>query len=140
MKKKSKKIYLAGKLETKNEREQLEEIDKICKLLGFETFLPHREIGICKGIDDVKRVFEGDIIKGMKKVDLVIAILDGLHVGAGTAWELGYAYAKKIPTVGLKTDEPVEEAIEYLSSILIGSMPIVKSVEELKEFLIKRLS
>lgn len=115
----------------RRQRKFLEEIDFLCKSLGFETFLPHRDIGLAKGIKDVKRIFEGDIIKGFQDVDLVVAVLDGLYVGAGTAWELGYAYAKGIPAIGIKTDEKVEEALEYLSAILIGSMKIVKSTEEL---------
>lgn len=131
MKEKAKKIYIAGKIGTENEKEILEEIDRLCKELGFETFLPHRDVGIAKEMEDVGKIFHGDINIGLKNSDLVIAILDGLHVGAGTAWELGYAYAKGIPAIGLKTDEPVEEALNYLSSILIGSMPIVNSLEEL---------
>lgn len=133
LKGKAKKIYIAGKIGTKNEKEILEKIDKLCKELGFETFLPHRDVGIARGMEDVEKIFDGDINIGLKDVDLVVAILDGLHVGAGTAWELGYAYANKIPAIGLKTDEPVEEALDYLSSILIGSMPIVKSIDELKK-------
>lgn len=134
MKQKSKKllkIYIAGKLETKNEREQLESIDKLCKEMGFETFLPHKDIGLAKEIEDVEKVFQGDILEGFKDIDLVVAFLDGLHVGSGTAWELGYAYAKGIPAIGLKTDESIEEALSQLSAILIGSMPIVTSLEEL---------
>lgn len=137
MKQTSKKIYIAGKLETKEERKQLEEIDKLCKSLGLKTFLPHRDIGILKNIKEVDKIFKGDIKKGFKDCILIIALLDGLRVGAGTAWELGYAYAKGIPAIGLKTDEPIEKAISYLSAILIGSMTILKSLEELEENLKK---
>jgi len=133
------KVYIAGKLCSENEREQLEKIEKLCKEMGFETFLPHKDAGLCKGIKDVPRIFKSDITDGMKGIDLVIALLDGLHVGAGTAWELGYAYAKKIPVIGIKTDEPVEESLDSLSAILIGSMKIVTSIKELKKELIKRL-
>jgi nucleoside 2-deoxyribosyltransferase len=127
------KVYLAGKLRTESEREQLEEIDKLCKSLNLTTFLPHRDVGLAKSIKDVEKTFKGDIIEGFKEVNLVIALLDGLHVGAGTAWELGYAYSKGIPAIGLKTDESAEDALEYLSAILIGSMPIVSSTKELKD-------
>jgi len=130
-------IYLAGKLRTDSERNMLERVDKLCKSLGFNTFLPHRDVGLAKGMADVKRIFKGDVLEGLKDIQLVIALLDGLHVGAGTAWELGYAYAKGIPAIGLKTDEKVEEALEYLSAILIGSMPIVTSFEDLEKSLIK---
>ncbi len=131
------KIYIAGKIWEKYELEQLEKVDKICKKAGFKTFLPHRDVGLAKSVKDVKRIFEGDIIKGFKDVDLVVALLDGLHVGAGTAWELGYAYSNKIPAIGLKTDEAIEDSLETLSAILIGSMKIVSNFDELEKELIK---
>ena len=127
------KIYIAGKLCDETERENLEKVSKICEDLGFETFLPHRDVGLAKGIKNVQEIFEGDIIQGFKNVKLVVAVLDGLHVGAGTAWELGYAYAKGIPTIGLKTDEPIEDALDQLSAILIGSVKIVTNLEDLKK-------
>ena len=128
-----KKVYIAGKIWTESEREQLEAIDALCKRLGLQTFLPHRDVGFAKDVSEAPKIFKGDVTEGFKDVVLVIASLDGLHVGAGTAWELGYAYALKIPAIGLKTDESAEEGFEYLSSILIASMPIVSSLEELEE-------
>jgi nucleoside 2-deoxyribosyltransferase len=133
------KVYIAGKLQTPNEREILEKVDTICKSLGLETFLPHRDVGFAKSYKDSKKIFEGDIIAGFKNCSLVIACLDGLHIGAGTAWELGYAYARKIPSLGLKTDEAPEEAFEYLSAILYHSLPIVSNFEDLKKNIKKLL-
>ena len=127
------KVYIAGKIWTDSEREQLEAIDKLCKSLGLQTFLPHRDVGFAKDISEAPKIFNADITEGFKDISLVIASLDGLHVGAGTAWELGYAYAKGIPAIGIKTDESPEEGFEYLSSILIASMPIVGTMGELKE-------
>ncbi|MBU0906631.1 MAG: nucleoside 2-deoxyribosyltransferase [Nanoarchaeota archaeon] len=126
------KIYVAGKVRNEVERDFLEEIDSLCKSEGFDTFLPHRDVGLAEGNKDVPKIFEGDIKEGFSDVKLVVAALDGLHVGAGTAWELGYAYAKEIPAIGIKTDEPVSEALEYLSAILVGSMDIVSSKDELR--------
>src|SRR3989344_5751808 len=102
------KIYIAGKLCTENERKFLEKISHLCNSLGFETFLPHRDVGLAKGIEDVQKVFKGDITIGFEEIDLVVAVLDGLYIGAGTAWELGYAYASSIPAIGIKTDESME--------------------------------
>jgi len=127
------KVYVAGKIGTDEEKELVEKVAKICEEAGFDTFLPHRDVGIANSLDDVEKIFEGDIKKGMENIDLIVAVLDGLHVGAGTAWELGYAYAKGIPAIGIKTDEPAENALEYLSAILISSMEIVDSVDKLKE-------
>jgi nucleoside 2-deoxyribosyltransferase len=126
------KAYIAGKVRNELEREDLEEVAKLCENLGFETFLPHRDVGLAGGMEDVDRIFEGDIQEGFKNVDIVVALLDGLHIGAGTAWELGYAYARKIPSIGLKRDESVDEALEYLSAILVGSIKIVGSLGELE--------
>lgn len=127
------KVYIAGKLGTEGEKQILEQIDSLCKKHGLKTFLPHRDVGIAQSIEDVDAIFEGDITEGFKNVSLVIASLDGLHVGSGTAWELGYAYAKGIPAIGIKTDESVAEGLPYLSALLIGSMEIVRSFEELEE-------
>lgn len=126
------KVYIAGKLGSQSEKEFLEKIAKVCEDLGFEIFLPHRDVGLAETIDDVEKIFKGDIEEGFKDINLVVASLEGLHVGAGTAWELGYAYAKNIPCIGIKTDESVEEGLEYLSAILIASMDFVKSLEDLK--------
>jgi len=131
------KAYIAGKLCTENEREFLEKIDRLCKKYGLQTFLPHRNVGLAGSIKDVKKIFTGDIINGFRNCDLIIASLNGLHVGAGTAWELGYAYAKKIPAIGIKTDENIQNSLEYLSAILIGSMKIVNSLEDLEKELKK---
>ena len=106
------RVYIAGKIGTSDELARLERIDALCKSLGLQTFLPHREVGIAQGIDDVGRIFREDIKTGLSRCDFVIASLDGLHIGAGTAWELGYAYAKSIPALGLKTDEPVNDALD----------------------------
>lgn len=126
------KVYIAGKVRTESEREDLEKIDKLCKSLGLTTFLPHRDVGLASGMDDVKKIFEGDIKEGFRDVELIIALLDGLHVGAGTAWELGYAYANGIPAIGLKMDESAEDGLEYLSAIIVGSMEIVDSWDKLE--------
>jgi len=126
------KVYIAGKLREKEELDELEQVDSLCNSIGLDTFLPHRDVGLAEGPQDAKKIFEGDITKGFKDVKLVIALLDGFHVGAGTAWELGYAYSKGIPAIGLKTDESIEDSFEYLSAILIGSMPIATSMQELK--------
>lgn len=132
------KVYIAGKLCSHNEKEFLENIAFLCEELGFETFLPHRDVGLATSMEDIEKIFKGDIIEGFKDIDLVIADLNGLHVGAGTSWELGYSYAKGIPAIGIKTDERIEDALDSLSAILIGSMKIVKSIDELKQEL-KRL-
>jgi len=40
----------------------------------------------------------------LDRADLVVAILDGSDVDSGTAWEIGYAYARGKPIIGIRTD------------------------------------
>lgn len=127
------KVYIAGKLCSETERQFLEKLAKIAEELGFDSFLPHRDVGLVNGMEDIERAFKGDIINGFNEVSLVIADLNGLHIGAGTAWELGYAYARGIPVIGIKEDESLEDALESLSAIIIHSTKIVNSLEQLKE-------
>lgn len=126
------KVYIAGPLCTPKEREFVEKIDKLCKKLKLDTFLPHRDCGLWKSQADTKRIAKGDIV-GFEKCDFVIGNLNGFNVGAGTAWEMGYAYSRGIPVIGLKTDRKIKDSISELSAIIVGSTKIVESFKELEE-------
>jgi len=43
-------------------------------------------------------------IDGVREADVVVAVLDGADVDSGTALEMGVAYERGIPIVGLRTD------------------------------------
>jgi nucleoside 2-deoxyribosyltransferase len=46
----------------------------------------------------------------LESANAVLAILDGPDCDSGTAWEVGYAVAKRIPVIGLRTDlRPAED-------------------------------
>lgn len=124
------KAYIAGPLCTAPEREFLERVDSMCKRHGIKTFLPHRDCGLWKSMKDLKKIAEGDLA-GFKDCNLVIASLNGFSIGAGTAWEMGYAYAKKIPIIAIKTDKNPNEAIEEISAIIFGTTRILASLDEL---------
>ncbi|MGB3906804.1 MAG: nucleoside 2-deoxyribosyltransferase [Methanomethylovorans sp.] len=102
-----KKIYLAGPLFSKAERDfNVYLRDKLVEK-GFSVFLPQED-----GNDDAetrlevkqKNIFRNDV-KGIDDCDIVVAVLDGgSDVDSGTAWEIGYAYAKGKDLLGLRTD------------------------------------
>lgn len=126
----------------KEEREFVEKIDEICKKHKLNAFLPHRDCGLWKNMKDTKKIAKGDL-DGFKNCDFLIANLNGFNIGAGTAWEMGYAFAKRIPIIAIKTDRKKEESIEEISAIIYGSTKIVDSLKELEEEikkLIKSLS
>ncbi|MDI3539683.1 MAG: hypothetical protein PWR29_1319 [Methanolobus sp.] len=102
-----KQIYLAGPLFSKAERDfNVYLRDKLVEI-GFRVFLPQVD-----GEDNLENrmherqmcIFENDI-KGIDQSDIVLAVLDGgSDVDSGTAWEMGYAYARGKKILGLKTD------------------------------------
>ncbi len=102
-----KQIYLAGPLFSKAERDfNLYLRDRLVEI-GFNVFLPQEDGDdtISSRLEDrMKNIFINDV-KGIDESDIVLAVLDGgSDVDSGTAWEMGYAYAKGIPVLGLKTD------------------------------------
>ncbi len=46
---------------------------------------------------------------------------------------MGYAHAKGIPVIGLKTDRKIGDSIEGISAIILGITKITTSIEELRE-------
>ena len=42
--------------------------------------------------------------QGIERSTCVVALLDGTQVDDGTAWEIGYAYARGLPIYGIRTD------------------------------------
>ena len=125
------KAYIAGPLCTEKDRKFVEKIDKLCQNLGIKTFLPHRDCGLWKNFKDTKRIARGDLA-GFKQCKLVVASLNGFGVGAGTAWEMGYAYSKKIPVIAIKTDRKIEKSVEGISAIIIGTTKIVSNFTDLE--------
>lgn len=102
-----KHIYLAGPLFSQAERDfNILLRDKLVEM-GFTVFLPQEDGNDTQSnrMEDRQRIiFENDV-RGIDRSDIVLAVLDGgSDVDSGTAWEMGYAYAKGMPVLGLKTD------------------------------------
>jgi len=130
------KVYIAGPLCERKEREFLENIDKLCKKFGFETFLPHRDAGLYSENKNIEKISNKDL-EEIKTCDIMIGSLNGLCVGAGTAWEMGYAAAIGKKVIGLKTDRKINESIGEISVIIAGQVNILESLEDLEKELKK---
>ncbi len=89
------RVYLAAPLFSQAEREFNERIKGMLLQEGFTVFLPQDECD--QGVFDC-------CIENLEKSDAVLAVFDGAQVDDGTAFECGYAFAKGIPVVGLRTD------------------------------------
>lgn len=85
------------------------------------------------GDDAPRRVMER-CRDAMAACSLVVALLDGPQVDDGTAWEIGFAHARCIPVIGIRTDF---RAAGDVPGALVNAMihasceRIVRSVDEL---------
>ncbi|MFM8528253.1 MAG: nucleoside 2-deoxyribosyltransferase, partial [Ilumatobacteraceae bacterium] len=80
----------------------IEKVDALVRSCGYDTFLPHRD-NPPKTADNVDLIFRNDK-GGIDRCDVVVANLNGVTTDDGTAWEMGYAYAKGKFIIGLFTD------------------------------------
>ena len=107
------------------------QITKRLRANGFEVWLAQEASFIQHGTyKEKKTIYEGDIVT-LKTSDPVVAVLDGVDVDAGVAYEMGYAKALGKPIIGLKTDYRAFSKREEVNLILVVSMiKICKSINE----------
>jgi nucleoside 2-deoxyribosyltransferase len=110
------KIYLAGPLFTEAERDWIrslkEEIESLAEAQGQQVnviwpyeLISQSEID-CLGPNAKSEIFSR-CKSNLDDADMMIALLDGPQVDDGTAWEIGYFFAKKWPEekiIGVRTD------------------------------------
>jgi nucleoside 2-deoxyribosyltransferase len=128
------KAYLAGPLWKEQDRAYLEQIDALCKELGYETYLPHRDIGVYQQGDSNKFFVKNrDMVDW---ADVIVAVLDWKYIGSGTAWEIGYAHAKKVPVIGIVEDMDSITSTDRLCVMNFNSVKMVDTLEKLKQELL----
>ncbi|MDJ1180664.1 nucleoside 2-deoxyribosyltransferase [Roseofilum sp. BLCC_M91] len=93
-------IYLAAPLFTQAEQEFNAKLAQQLQSAGHTVFLPQEE---AKNLTKTEDIFKR-CLYGLDRAHLVLAILDGSDADSGTCFEVGYAYAKKLPVIGLRTD------------------------------------
>ena len=95
-------IYIAGPFFTDKERAFLKIVIESVKeiftneelFIPMEHFIPNGEN--LSNNEWAEDVFKMDV-EALNKCNRVIAAYSGLYSDTGTAWEIGYAYAKGIP-------------------------------------------
>ena len=100
-------IYLSAPLFTQMERrwnrllaQGLEE-----RIEGAEVILP-QDFKFGQSYNDPRDfpdIFQA-CIEGVRRADAMVAVLDGPDVDSGTALEIGVAYERGIPIIGVRTD------------------------------------
>lgn len=81
-----------------------------------------------------KAIFDWNV-KRLDQCDFVICVLDGVQTDDGTAWEVGYAWAKGKPSIGVRFDmrDGCKEKVSRFTNLMIENccVDIVTSLEEL---------
>ena len=126
------RVFLAAPLFSEAEREFNSKIAKRLRENGFEVWLAQEAPFVQQGSHkEKKRIYESDIL-ALKASDVLAAVLDGVEVDAGVAYEMGYATALGKPIVGLKTDYRTFSEMEEVNLMLeVPLIKICKSIEEL---------
>ena len=133
------RAYIAGPLFNEGERWFDEQIEACAARVGLETFLPHRDGRELLPAEEwsMDGIFRLDV-RELDKAAIVIANLNGTAVDDGTAWELGYAYARGKHLVGIHTDmrlTPVFEKQAVNLMIECSLHKLVRSLDELEAYL-----
>ena len=125
------RVYVAGPLFDEGERWWIETVERTVVDSGYVTFLPHRD-NPPKDQFNVRDIFLNDK-RGIDECDLVVANLNGITTDDGTAWELGYAFAKGKYIIGLHTDWRRRFEHEVVNLMLECSLDrLVHSLDDLQ--------
>lgn len=98
------KVYLAAPFFTDEQKKDKASVKEVLELCNDVDILDPQDYDL--GVSGWERtnhqwgmeVFQGDL-KSLDEADVVVAVDYGLYSDSGTAWEIGYAYAKNIPIV-----------------------------------------
>lgn len=100
-------IYQAGPLFSQAERDFHARLKLDMQKAGHAVIWPGELLSpdsiYNAGSGATKLIFE-TCRNAIDRCNCVVALLDGAQVDDGTAWEIGYAYAKGLPIYGLRTD------------------------------------
>jgi nucleoside 2-deoxyribosyltransferase len=131
------RIYQAGPLFSEAERLWHRELRSQLVHAGYLVTWPYelcssQEIKVW-GETAPKKIME-ICHKALDLCDVVVALLDGTQVDDGTAWEIGYAYARGKDVVGIRTDfrQAGDTRYSVVNAMIEGScQAIVRDVDAL---------
>ncbi len=144
---KKQKVYFAGPLFNKAEKDYNVLVATILEEAGYEVFLPQRdgyEAALLEGKTEqekTKLIFEKDTSE-IEKADILFMVLDGRVPDDGACVELGIAYRGGKRCYGIKTDTRSLEIGMDLNPLICGCFKKIfknadgdKALDELKKYL-----
>ena len=120
-------IYQAGPLFTQSEKAFHQKLSAALRAAGHSVIWPGDLIDseqIAAADSGAVSLIFGVCRLAIDKCTCMVALLDGAQVDDGTAWEIGYAYARGLPVYGLRTDSRMagETGHNHVNSIIEGSL------------------
>ena len=126
------RVYLAAPLFSQAERAYNATLTTLLEKNLFDVYLP-QEAGDDSDTRDESeqhRLFQKNLAV-LERSDIVVAIIEGADADSGTAWEMGYAYARGIPVIALRTDFRRVGQNEHVNLMLEQSATVVTSADHL---------
>jgi nucleoside 2-deoxyribosyltransferase len=103
------KIYLASPFFNEAELEVYRRVISLLRAEGYQVYVPQEHTienaWFLSNEDWAQQVFVEDLY-ALDGCDVVMVLNFGMYSDSGTAWEAGYAYGNKIPTVQVLCGEP----------------------------------
>lgn len=125
------RVYLAAPLFSEAERVFNASVARLLSTHLFDVHLP-QEAGDDSDMRDIReqeRLFHFNKT-ALEDSDFIVAIIDGADADSGTAWEMGYAFARGKPVIALRTDFRRVGHHEQVNLMLEQSAKVVGSMEE----------
>jgi nucleoside 2-deoxyribosyltransferase/predicted secreted protein len=126
------RVYLAAPLFSAAEKEYNIRLSDLLTSHFYDVYLPQHV-----GDNTVERDqgYHREIFRrhldALDASDVVVAVIDGADADSGTAWEMGYAYARGLPVLAIRTDFRMAGHHEHVNLMLEQSSRVVRSADEL---------
>jgi sugar/nucleoside kinase (ribokinase family)/nucleoside 2-deoxyribosyltransferase len=128
-------IYVAAPFFTSPELRAMERVVGGLEAAGLRVASPSRDIGILRADAthaETAETFRRDV-EALEGAAALVALLD--QDDPGTAWEVGYAYKRGIPIVGMRTDVRAAQ-----NNMLTHSVTIVRDMDQVLRELFRALA
>lgn len=128
------RVYLASPLFSESERSYNCSLEKLLRNNYFQVYLPQQagDDSDIRSREEQGRIFLKNIT-ALKSADIVVANIDGADADSGTAWEMGYAFARGIRVIALRTDFRRSGRLEKVNLMLEESADVVTDIDQLLE-------
>ena len=126
-----KTVYLAAPLFSQAELDFNHKLKDVIEKVGMNVFLPQEDSNDTGDERNRQQIIFSKNLAAIEKSDILVAVLDGVDIDSGTAWEIGYAYAQGKPVFGLRTDFRTLGIEGTVNLMIERSLVLCLSVSEL---------